>query len=535
MTSLEQSQSSFRPSISPWLIAVAVTVPTFMEVLDCSITNVALGFIAGELSAARNDSEWVITSYLSANAIILPLSGWLSTHFGRRRYFLFSLAGFTAASLFCGMATNLQSLIIFRVLQGIAGGGLQPCAQGVLLDAFPKEKHGSAMTAYAIAILIAPIAGPTLGGWITDSYSWRWLFFINIPTGLLALAMCGAVLRDPPYLVAQRAECRRNPRRFDFVGLGLITIGLASLEVVLSKGQEWDWLGDPFFRVHWLVAGVVLGLSLAVWWELRVDSPVVDLRPLADRNFAASAVILFCAYGVLYGFSTTLPRMLMGPFGYDALNAGLVMSPSGIFALMLLPVVAGLIGRGFDARWLVVAGTLLVAAGCFWMSQMNLFIGPGQIVWPRVVRGIGQSILFSPLNVVAYATLSPRLRGAATGLFALLRNEGGSVGTSMAKVLCERREQFHFQRLGDGLDLLNPNLCDSLGELRTSFLGLTGDPARSDSMAWQLISDVRGQQAQSMAYFDCFWTCGVLAAAIAPLVLLMKRPEAKTGAHAAAE
>jgi hypothetical protein len=309
------------------------------------------------------------------------------------------------------MATNLQSLIIFRVLQGIAGGGLQPCAQGALLDAFPKEKHGTAMTAYAIAILFAPIAGPTLGGWITDSYSWRWLFFINIPTGLLALAMCGAVLRDPPYLVAQRAESWRNPRRFDFVGLGLITIGLASLEVVLSKGQEWDWLGDPFFRVHWLVAGVVLGLSMAVWWELRVDSPVVDLRPLADRNFAASAVILFCAYGVLYGFSTTLPRMLMGPFGYDALNAGLVMSPSGIFALMMLPVVAGLIGRGFDARWLVVAGTLLVAAGCFWMSQMNLFIGPGQIVWPRVVRGIGQSILFSPLNVVAYATLSPQRRG----------------------------------------------------------------------------------------------------------------------------
>ena len=421
------------------------------------------------------------------------------------------------------------------MLQGIAGGGLQPCTQGVLLDAFPKEKHGTAMTAYAIAILIAPIAGPTLGGWITDNYSWRWLFLINVPIGLLALAMCRAVLSDPPYLVAQRAESRRNPRRFDFVGLGLITIGLASLEVVLSKGQEWDWLGDPLFRVHWLLTGVVLGLSMAAWWELRVDSPVVDLRPLADRNFAASAIILFCAYGVLYGFSTTLPRMLMGPFGYDALNAGLVMSPSGIFALILLPVVGGLIGRGFDARRLVVAGTLLVAAGCFWMSQMNLFIGPDQIVWPRIVRGVGQSILFSPLNVVAYATLSPRLRGAATGLFALLRNEGGSIGTSMAKVMCERREQFHFQRLGDGLDPLNPNLGDSLGELRTTFLGLTGDPARANSMAWQLISDVRGQQAQSMAYFDCFWTCGVLATAIAPLVLLMKRPEAKTGANAVVE
>jgi MFS transporter, DHA2 family, multidrug resistance protein len=535
MTIIEPRRAALHPAVSPWLIAVAVTVPTFMEVLDCSITNVALGFMAGELSAAQNDSEWIITSYLSANAIVLPLSGWLSAYLGRRRYFLLSLAGFTVASLLCGLATNLQWLVAFRVLQGLAGGGLQPCTQGALLDAFPKEKHGAAMTAYAVAILIAPIVGPTLGGWITDSYSWRWLFFINVPIGLLALATCAAVLHDPPYLEAQREESRRHPHRFDFVGLGLIAIGLASLEVVLSKGQEWDWLGDPFFRVHWLVAGAVLGLSLAVWWELRVESPLVDLRPLADRNFAASAIILFCAYGVLFGFSTTLPRMLMGLFGYDALNAGLVMSPSGIIALMLLPVVGGLLGRGVDARWLVVAGALMIAAGCFWMSETNLFIGPGQVVWPRVVRGVGSSILFSPLNLVAYASLPPRLRGAATGLFALLRNEGGSVGTSMAKALCERREQFHLQRLGEWLDPLSPNVVDSLGEVRTRFLGLTGDPAQADSMAWQWASDLRDQQAMSMAYLDCFWACGVLALAIVPLVLLMKRSVAQRGAHTSAE
>jgi MFS transporter, DHA2 family, multidrug resistance protein len=535
MTSPELPQAAARPAVNPWLIAIAVTVPTFMEVLDCSITNVALRFIAGDLSAPRNDSEWIITSYLSANAIILPLSGWLSTYLGRRRYFLLSLGGFTAASLLCGLAANLQWLIIFRVLQGIAGGGLQPCTQGVLLDVFPKEKHRSAMTAYAVAILVAPIAGPTLGGWITESYSWRWIFFINVPTGLLALAMCAAVLRDPPYLEAQRAEFRRQPRRFDFVGLGLITIGLGSLEVVLSKGQEWDWLGDPFFRGHWLVAGVVVGLSLAVWWELRVESPVVDLRPLADRNFAASAVIVFCAYGVLFGASTTLPRMLLGLFGYDAIDAGLVMSPSGFFALVMLPVVGVLLGRGLDARWLVVAGALIVAAGCFWTSQMDLTIGPGQVVWPRVTRGVGQSILFSPLNVVAYASLPPRLRGSATGLFALLRNEGASVGTSMARTVCERREQFHLHRLGEWLNPLSLNLRDSLGEIRTKFLGLTGDPARANSMAWQCVSDVRGQQALSMAYLDCFWACGMLALAIIPLVLLMKRSMAERGAHAPAE
>ena len=295
MSELDAIASPARPTINPWIVAVAVTVPTFMEVLDTSIANVALRYIAGGLSAASDDSEWVITSYLASNAIVLPISGWLSNYLGRRRYFLMSVAGFTPASLLCGMASNLESLIFFRILQGLAGGGLQPGTQGVLLDSFPKEKQGAAMTVFAVATLIAPILGPTLGGWITDNYSWRWIFFINVPTGLAALVMCSAVLEDPPYLKAQRAAFLGRPIRFDFIGLGLITLGIASLEIVLSKGQEWDWLGDPFRRVHWMVAGVVVGLGLAVWWELRSKAPVVDFRPMANRNFAASAVIIFCA------------------------------------------------------------------------------------------------------------------------------------------------------------------------------------------------------------------------------------------------
>ncbi|APW61813.1 DHA2 family efflux MFS transporter permease subunit [Paludisphaera borealis] len=522
-------------AVNPWLIAVAVTVPTFMEVLDTSIANVALRYIAGGLSAASNDSEWVITSYLAANAIVLPLSGWLSTFFGRRRYFLLSVAGFTISSLLCGLATNLESLILFRILQGLAGGGLQPCTQGVLLDSFPKEKQGAAMTVFAIATLIAPILGPTLGGWITDNYTWRWIFFINVPTGLLALAMCAAVLEDPPYLKAQRAEFLRKPIRFDTIGLGLIIIGLASLEIVLSKGQEWDWFGDPFHRVHLLVAGVVGGLSLAVWWELRVESPVVDFRPLADRNFAACAVIIFCAYGVLFGSTTTLPGMLQTLFGYDAVHAGLVLSPAGFFSLMMLPVVVGLLSRGVDARALILVGALVMATGCYWMSQLNLFISPWQVVWPRVVQIVGLSILFTPLNVAAYASLDPRLRGAAVGLFALLRNEGGSVGTSIAKTLRDRREQFHVERLGEWLDPLNPNLADAFGELRTTFYGMTGDPAGATVMAWQRVSDVRNREALSLAYFDCFWAFAVLALTLVPLVFLMKRAVAEKGAHLAAE
>jgi MFS transporter, DHA2 family, multidrug resistance protein len=535
MTGLGQPRAASLPAVSPWLIALAVTLPTFMEVLDSSITNVSLRYISGDLSAVENDSEWVVTSYLAANAIILPISSWLSMYFGRRRYFLLSVAGFTATSLLCGMATSLESLIAFRVLQGLAGGGLQPCTQAVLLDSFPKEKHGAAMAAYTLATFVAPVAGPTVGGWLTDNYSWRWIFFINVPIGVLALAMCRAMLTDPPYLKAERAEWRRRSLRFDFVGLGLITVGLVSLEVVLSKGQEWDWLGDPFFRVHWLIAGVVLGLSLAVWWELRVEGPVVDLRPLADRNFAASAVICFCASGVLCGCSIALPGMIQNLFGYDAIQAGLAMSPAGLFGLLALPVVGALLGRGFDARWLIAAGALVLASSSFWTSQMNLFMSPGHVAWSRIVLGVAVTLLFSPLNVTAYASLPPHLRGAATGLFALLRNDGGSVGTSIVKTLRDRREQFHLERLGEWLAPLSPNLGARLIELRTTFLGITGDPGRAASMAWQSISDLRRQQALSLAYFDCFWVCGALALALAPLVLLMKRSVAEKGAHLAAD
>jgi DHA2 family multidrug resistance protein len=524
-----------RKSVNPWLVAVAVTVPTFMEVLDTSIANVALRYIAGGLSAASSDSEWVITSYLAANAIVLPLSGWLSTFLGRRRYFLISVAGFTLSSLLCGTATNLESLILFRILQGIAGGGLQPCTQGVLLDSFPKEKQGAAMTVFAIATLIAPILGPTLGGWITDNYSWRWIFFINVPTGVVALVMCWLLVWDPDYLRAQRTEFFRKPIRFDFVGLGLIVIGLASLEILLSKGQEWDWFYDPFHRVHWLSAGVVLGLSLAVWWETRVASPVVDFRPMLDRNFAASSIIIFCAFGVLFGSTTTLPGLLQTLFGYDAVHAGLVLSPAGLFSLMMLPIIVGLLSRGVDARLLIIAGSLVMAAGCYWMSTMNLFISPWQVVWPRVVQIVGLSILFTPLNVAAYASLSPQLRGAAVGLFALVRNEGGSVGTSLAKTLRDRREQFHFERLGEWLDPLNSNLNEAFESLRATFLGLTGDAARSTELAWQSISDLRAQQALSLAYFDCFWAFAMLAILLVPLALMMKRSIAEKGAHLAAE
>src|SRR5580700_148648 len=310
---------------NPWLIALAVVVPTFMEVLDTTIANVALRYIAGGLSAAVTDSEWVITSYLAANAIILPISGWLAAHLGRRNYFLLSIAIFTLSSLLCGMAGSLGQLILFRVIQGLAGGGLQPSSQGVLLDAFPVEKQGIAMTLFGFAALIAPVVGPTLGGWITDSYSWRWVFLINVPVGLLALAGCYALLRDPDYLVAQRTELRKQPFRFDSIGLSLLVIVMVCWEVMLSKGQEWDWLGDPFWRIQTLAILAATGLVALVFWELRHRNPVINFRPLRERNFAACCVIIFCAYLALFAATKSLLGLLQTLFGYDALSTGLVM------------------------------------------------------------------------------------------------------------------------------------------------------------------------------------------------------------------
>jgi len=282
-----------RAGANPWLVASIVIVPTFMEVLDTTIAVVALRYIAGGLSATVDDGEWVLTSYLAANAIILPITGWLIAHLGRRNYFLLSIAVFTLSSAMCGMSTSLGQLILFRVVQGLAGGGLQPCSQGILLDAFPVEKQGVAMTLFGLAALLAPVVGPTLGGWITDSYSWRWVFLINVPVGLLALAACYAKLRDPDYLISDRIALLKQPFRFDSIGLSLLVITIVCWEVVLSKGQEWDWLGDPFWRVQTLVILFVVGLIGLVWWELRHPSPVVNFRPLRERNFAACCVIIW--------------------------------------------------------------------------------------------------------------------------------------------------------------------------------------------------------------------------------------------------
>jgi DHA2 family multidrug resistance protein len=522
-----------RRTVSPWLIAVAVVIPTFMEVLDTTIANVALRYIAGGLSAAEIDSDWVITSYLAANAIILPMSGWLATRVGRRNYFLASIATFTFASAMCGVAGSLGFIIASRVLQGVAGGGLQPCSQAVLLDAFPPEKQGEAMTVFGMAALLAPVIGPTLGGYITDNYGWRWIFYLNVPIGMLAFFMCRALVEDPDYLKAEQAKSRSQA--FDTPGLCLLSVTMVCWEVMLSKGQEWDWLGDPFFRVQTLLALFALCLGGLIYRELHLRNPLVALRTLAERNFRACCIIIFCAYGVLYANTVSLPALLQSLFGYNATISGLVLSPAGVFAIAMMVVVGAALSRGVDARFLMAAGLITMALGNYWMAHLNLEIGPWQVVWPRVVIIAGLSMLFAPLNVAAFIYLPKEIRGAAVGLLALLRNEGGSVGTSVAQIIQERRLQFHALRLNESLDPLNQPVNHLVTQGQAFFLRHNGDVVLSHQMALGVLDESRTRQALSLAYFDVFSFSAVVGLILVFFVLLMRRSVAEKGAHIGGE
>jgi len=524
-----------RPKVNPWFIAVAVSIATFMEVLDTSIANVALRYIAGGLSAANNDSEWVITSYLAANAAVLLLSGWLSRYLGRRNYYLASVALFTASSAACGLATSLEQLIFFRVLQGIGGGGLQPVTQAVLVDTFPPEQQGSAQTLFGISALIAPVLGPTLGGYIADNYSWEWIFLINVPMGLVAFGLNYWLLEDPEYLKEERRELKSKPLNFDYVGLGLIVIVMSTMEVILSKGQEWDWFSDTSWRLQTFTAVFGVGLVGIIVWESKHPAPILNLAPFKDRNFVACGIVAYVTFAILYASMTLLPGMLQSLFGYNAEWSGLVMSPAGLFSIPTMVVVGFLIGKRVDSRWLIMIGAAIMAGGAYWFSQLNIEVSPGQIIWPRVVQQIGTAFMFAPLSVAAFIYLPKELRGAAAGIFAVLRNEGGSAGTSMGKTLVQRRLPLHTDRLGEGLNPLSSPFTDAMHQGQSFFDVSTGDPATSQAMTLQAIDNLRQQQAGTLAYLDGFYVFAILALGIIPLALLMRRSVAEPGQHIGVE
>jgi DHA2 family multidrug resistance protein len=504
---------------NPWIIALVVTMGTFMEVLDTSIANVALPHIAGSLSASQDESTWVLTSYLVANAIILPISGWISSVMGRKNFYLVSVVMFTVFSACCGIAPTLGMLVVFRVLQGLAGGGLQPSVQAILADAFPGEKRGMAMAVYTVAILCAPVLGPTLGGWITDNYSWRWIFYINIPVGLLCAFFTRMVLVDPPHLVAKRLLNKGKKLRIDGTGLALVSIGLATLEIVLDRGQELDWLGSPF--IAWCAGIALASLLGAIVWELHVKEPIVNLRLLKERNFLFCCLIVLGLYTALYATTFLLPQFMQELMGYSATTAGLAVSPAGLVTMIEVPMVGWMLSKGFDARRMIAVGITTIALGTWWLSQGSLEMGEASLVWPRVVQILGLGMTTVPLSTIMFRFLPADQTSNASGIYALVRNEGGSIGIALSSTFLQRAAQTHQTYLGAKLTASSPGVAQAVQSMAMARGGsiVDGSYAGLASVYAQI-----QRQAELLAYMDQYRMFAYLLACLLPLVLLLKRP-----------
>jgi DHA2 family multidrug resistance protein len=504
------------PAINPWLVALAVMLGTFMEVLDTTITNVALPHIAGSLSAGVDESTWVLSSYLVSNAIVLPASGWLALRFGRKRFLMTCIVLFTLSSLACGVATSLTMLIVCRVLQGLGGGALQPISQAILLESFPRRLHGMANAVFGVGVVIAPIIGPTLGGWLTDNYSWRWCFYINLPVGVLALLLIQSFVFDPHYIR------QRRPARIDYIGLGLLAVGLGCLQIVLDKGQREDWFESAWLMKFAVVAAVAL--VLLVVWELRVAHPIVDLRALRDRNLALGVLMMFGFGAALYGSTVLYPILLQTLLGYTAMLSGLALSPGGIATLICMPICGRLIGR-IDARALIACGFVTCATALFWMSGFNLQMAFSNAVWPRVLLGMGLAFTFVPLTTVTFATISRETMGNATGIYNLMRNLGGSAGIAVVTTLLARRAQFHQSVLVAHVNAYNPGVNSALQQIGQILqTAVPPAPVVAPPTALALLYGEVQRQTTMQAVVDVFWLLGVVLAVMLVGLFFLRRP-----------
>lgn len=512
--------TAWTPSFNPWLIASAVMLATFMEVLDTSVANVALPHIAGNLSASNEEATWVLTSYLIANAIILPATSWLTTVFGRKKFLITCIIIFTAASALCGAAENLEMLIIARILQGAGGGALQPIAQSVLLESFPPHKRGSAMAIYGLGVVVAPIIGPTLGGWITDNYSWRWIFYINLPIGILAAFMANAFVEDPPYLRNQK------PGRIDYIGFGLMALGLAMLELTLDLGQQRDWFSSSTIIFTAVTAGVML--LMFILWELYVDEPIVNLRVFLNRNFATGSILIACVGVVLYGSTALLPLFLQTLLGYPAVESGLAVSPRGIGSVVSMLVVGRLIGK-VDGRYLIAFGFLVLAYSTDIFTGITLEIAQSNIVTPMIISGFAMGFVFVPLTTMAMGTLSNEQIGNASGIYNLMRNTGGSIGIAAMTTLLIRGSQVHQNTLSGSLNQYSTAFQNSVHQIQNN-LG-TGATVEQ---AYGIIYGTLIKQASVLSYIDNFRLLAFLCLICAPAAFLFKKiknAKAPAGAH----
>jgi MFS transporter, DHA2 family, multidrug resistance protein len=518
---------AWSPEANPWLIGVTVSLAAFLEVLDTSIANVALPYIAGNLGASYDDSTWVLTSYLAANAIVLPISGWLAEVIGRKRYFLLSLVVFTVSSLLCGLAPSLPMLLLFRAVQGVGGGGLQPMAQAILNDSFPPEKRGLAFALYGITAVLAPTLGPMLGGWITDNYSWRWIFFIKIPVAALALYFTYKLVEDPPFL----RRLKRGGIHVDYIGIAMLSLGVGSLQVLLDKGQEDDWFGSHFIVT--LIVIAALCLTVLVIWEWFRKEPIIDVRLFKNFNFATANLMMFMMGVMLFSTLVMIPEFLQTLMGYTAELAGLVLSASGFVLLLMMPIVGRLTTK-VQSRYLIAAGWCALAIGLYYSAyRTDLLISFRFAMWLRVAQVVGIGFLFVPITMAGYIGIPAEKGNSVSGIINFMRNIGSSIGTSIVTTMLARRAQYHQQILVGHITPDAPEFREMLKALtsRIAHSGLSAYDARAQAIArlYQLLN----RQAHTMAYLDTFWVLAVLSAVMFVLAFFLKKSDPGTGAGVA--
>jgi DHA2 family multidrug resistance protein len=514
------AHAHWTPSANPWAIAAAVMTATFMVVLDSSVANVALPHIAGNLSASNNEATWVLTSYLVSNAIMLPATGWISRRIGRKRLLMLSILLFTGASMLCGAAITMPMLIVARILQGVGGGGMQPLAQSILLESFPPAQHGKAMAVYGTGIVVAPIIGPTLGGWITDSYSWRWIFYINLPVGILAFFLAGMFVEDPPYLKAAFRGA------IDALGFGLMALWLGTLQLVLDKGQEADWFEATW--IQWTLAVSILAFIGFIVRELRVREPIVQLHVLLNRNFTVGTLIAGIYGFVLYASTALLPLFLQTLLGYSAYDSGLAVSPRG-FGSIASMIVAGMIASRIDGRWMLMFGFFVYGVSTIMLSHLNLGIGIASVIVPNILNGFAGGFVFVPLTTMAMGRLQRQEIGNAAGIYNLIRNIGGSVGIATATALLVRRSQIHQNYLAAGISATDPAANSAAAGLAGTFHATGADPVTAHQMALGALYRSLQQQAMLMSYVDAFRLLAYLALLCIPFILFFQAVRKPTG------
>ncbi len=508
-----------KQQINPWLVAISVVLPTFMEVLDTSIASVALPYIAGSLSASTDEATWVLTSYLVANAIVLPVSSWCAQRFGRKRFLLTCIVIFTISSFVCGAANSLAMILLARAVQGAGGGALQPLSQAILLESFPEEKRGQAMALYGLGVVVAPILGPTLGGYLTDAYSWRWTFYINIPVGILALIMISRFVHDPDYI----RDAKPGP--LDGIGLGLLATWLACLQIILDKGQEDDWFGATWIR--WATAILVVCFIAFVWRMLREKQPLVNLRVFLHRNFALGCILIALFGGCIYGLITLLPLFYQEVLLYPAFNAGVAVSPRGIGAVVAMPII-GLLTAKLDNRWMIGGGFLLFGICGIWFGEVNLAISPWSFLWAIILSGFGSGMVFVPLSTTSVVGLSNQEIGNATGLYNLLRNVGGSIGISLIDTLLARHSQMHQAFLVQNLTPSSRVYQQQLSQSVTQ-LGPKIGTAMAGAGALGRIYGAVNVQALLLSYVDDFRYLALASFGCLPVVLLLRKAKGRRG------